>query len=277
VSLLLGVGAFAGGAWLLVEAVEGLVGVLTRWAAAAGLSGLVLAAVVLGVDFEATGAGVSAALDDLPGAALGTSVGACIFLVTVGLGLAAIVRPFALRTPAPALAAPALATALALALLSDGTLTRADGALLLVAFAPLVALLLRARRGARATGPGEEGRRLVLRLVAGLAGLVLGAELLAFGAGRVVSDLGLSETLFGLLVVAAAVSLEEVVLEMVPAHRGHPELSVGNVLGTTVFLLTASLGVIALVRPLHVPAEVRTYHGPALAAGVADGPRAPCC
>ena len=83
-----------------------------------------------------------------------------------------------------------------------------------------------------------------------------------------VDELDLSETLFGLLVVAAAVSFEEVVLEMVPAHRGHPEISVGNVLGTSVFLLTASLGVIALVQPLDVSEGIRHYHGPAMAATV---------
>jgi cation:H+ antiporter len=75
----------------------------------------------------------------------------------------------------------------------------------------------------------------------------------------------LSETVFGLLVVAAAVSFEEVVLEALPAFRGFPELSVGNALGTLVFLLTGSLGVIVLARPIDVPASVTSYHLPALA------------
>ena len=121
----------------------------------------------------------------------------------------------------------------------------------------------------RAT-PGElpaERRldRLALRLGAALAGLVIGAELLVFGTDRVVGELGLSETVFGLLVVAAAVSFEEVALEALPAYRGFPELSVGNALGTLTFLLTASLGVIVLVRPLAVPSSVTTYHAPVLA------------
>ena len=91
----------------------------------------------------------------------------------------------------------------------------------------------------------------MLRVLAGLAGLLLGAELLVFGTGRVVDELGFSETVFGLLVVGAAVSFEEVVLEALPAFRGFPELSVGNALGTLVFLLTGSLGVIVLVRPIE--------------------------
>ncbi|HTE61914.1 MAG TPA: hypothetical protein VK631_16285 [Solirubrobacteraceae bacterium] len=93
------------------------------------------------------------------------------------------------------------------------------------------------------------------KVIGGLVGLVIGAELLVFGTQRVVSELGLSETVFGLLVIGAAVSFEEVVLEALPAFRGFPELSVGNALGTLVFLLTGSLGVIVLARPIDVPAQ----------------------
>lgn len=84
---------------------EGLVKALTGWAIAAGLSGLGLSALVLGLDIESTGAGVAATLDGLPGTALGTSIGAAIFLVTVGLGLAAMAAPFSVDTPRPLLLA----------------------------------------------------------------------------------------------------------------------------------------------------------------------------
>lgn len=266
----MGLGAFAGGLWLLVESVEGLIKGLRAWAAAAGLSGVVLAAVVLGFDLESTAAGVAATLDDLPGTALGTSVGAAIFLVTAGLGIAGLVAPFAVRPPFALLGAGAAATALAIALCADGALTRLDGAILLAAFVPLVALMLSAR-SASAADPQprvDVPARPWLRLAAALAGLVVGAELLVFGTGRVIGELGVSETVFGLLVVGAAVSFEEVVLEALPAFRGFPELSVGNALGTLTFLLTGSLGTIALVRPVEVPPAVVHYHLPALALSV---------
>ena len=265
-NLVLGIATFGGGTWLLVESVEGLVKALRSWAAAAGLSGIVLSALVLGFDVESTAAGVAATLEDLPGTALGTSIGAGIFLITAGLGIAALVAPFAVRTPGALLTVAGVATALALLLSADGDLSRVDGAALLLAFLPLVAVLARNRRGTPGELPAEpRPDRLALRLGAALAGLVIGAELLVFGTERVVGELGLSETVFGLLVVAAAVSFEEVALEALPAYRGFPELSVGNALGTLTFLLTASLGVIALVRPLAVPSSVTTYHAPALA------------
>jgi cation:H+ antiporter len=266
-SLVVGIGAFGGGVWLLVESVEGLIKSLRAWALAAGLSGVLVGALVLGFDVESTAAGVAATLDDLPGTALGASVGAAIFLVTVGLGTAALIAPFAVRPPVTLMAAAAVATALAIALAADGRLSRLDGGLLLASFFPLVAAVV-LRRPPTEPQAGERPARpklLVLKVIGGLVGLVVGAELLVFGTQRVVSELGFSETVFGLLVVAAAISFEEVVLEALPAFRGFPELSVGNALGTLVFLLTGSLGVIVLARPIDVPASVTSYHLPALA------------
>jgi Ca2+/Na+ antiporter len=141
-SLVVGLGAFGGGVWLLVESVEGLIKSLHAWALAAGLSGVLVGALVLGFDVEATAAGVAATLDDLPGTALGASVGAAIFLVTVGLGTAALIAPFAVRPPVTLLAAAAAATALSITLAADGRLSRVDGGLLLASFFPLVAAVV---------------------------------------------------------------------------------------------------------------------------------------
>jgi cation:H+ antiporter len=136
-------------------------------------------------------------------------------------------------------------------------------------------VVVRRPRGAPVSvPPGAEPaparpRRLLPRVLLGLVGLVLGAELLVFGTERVVERLDVDETVFGLLVIAAAVSFEEVLLQALPAFRGFPELSVGNALGTLVFLVTGSLGVIVLVRPLDVPEAVTHYHLPALLGAVA--------
>lgn len=265
-SLAVGIAAFGGGLWLLVKSVEVLIAGLRAYALAAGLSGVLVGALVLGFDVESTAAGVAATLNDLPGTALGASVGAAIFLLSAGLGIAGLIAPFAVRPPTTLLVAGAIATGLAIVLAADGRLSRLDGALLLASFVPLVAaiVLLRPTIAAPAERSGELPKLLLLRVIGGLAGLLVGAELAVFGTQRIVSDLGFSETVFGLLIVGAAVSFEEVVLEALPAFRGFPELSVGNALGTLVFLLTGSLGVIAIARTIDVPDAVVHYHLPAL-------------
>lgn len=199
-SLAIGALAFGGGVWLLVESVEGLVKTIRAWATAIGISGMLLSALVHGLDVESTAAGVAATLDDLPGTALGTSIGAAIFLLTAGLGIAGLVAPFAVWTPPALLVAAGAGSALAIGLSADGTLSRIDGVLLALAFPPLVAVMLRTRQAPAPAAQGERPDRLVLRIGGGLVGLVVGAELLVFGTGRMVEQLGLSEAVFGLLV-----------------------------------------------------------------------------
>ena len=96
-----------------------------------------------------------------------------------------------------------------------------------------------------------------------------GAELLADGARRAVVSAHQTETFVGTVVVAIALSLEEGLIELLPAYRGVPEIAVGNVVGTTVFLLTASLGFVAVLHPLHLRPEVVTVALPATLGAVA--------
>ena len=63
-----------------------------------------------------------------------------------------------------------------------------------------------------------------------------------------------------MIIVAAAVSFEEVPRMLIPARRGHAEISVGNILGTVAFLVLFNVGLIALIQPLVIePAALRFY------------------
>lgn len=111
--------------------------------------------------------------------------------------------------------------------------------------------------------------RFVARIGVAIAGLIIGSELLIEGTKDLLQGLGWSATIFGSIVVAIAISLEEGLLELVPAHHGHPEISVGNVVGTIPFLLTGSLGLIGIIHPVAFEGSLRTFHAAALAIAVA--------
>jgi cation:H+ antiporter len=65
---------------------------------------------------------------------------------------------------------------------------------------------------------------------------------------------------FGMIIVAAAVSFEEVPRMLAPARRGHAEISVGNILGTVVFFVLFNVGLIAMIQPLSIePLVLRFY------------------
>jgi cation:H+ antiporter len=248
-------------------------------AALIGASALVVGLLATSADLESTAAGLAAARKGLDNVAAGISLGSVVFLTTAALGVAALVFPFSVRAPRFFLAAMAGSAAAAAVLLRDGHVGRIEGAILLALFVGLLAGTRRhlpaARERAEPGGAELAGStvvrtrtRFVMTVVLSLVAMSVGAELLAAGAHRAVAVAHQSETFVGTIVVAVALSLEEGLLEVLPAYRGIPKIAVGNVIGTTVFLLTASLGLVAMVHPLHVLPEVVTFHVPAMLGAV---------
>lgn len=91
----------------------------------------------------------------------------------------------------------------------------------------------------------------VLFLMASIAILWLGSKYLVESAGRIAASLGISELVIGLTVVAFGTSAPEFAVTVSAAIDGHPEISVGNILGSNVFNISFILGIVALVRAIH--------------------------
>lgn len=92
----------------------------------------------------------------------------------------------------------------------------------------------------------------ILLVVLGLALLAGGGEALVRGATTVARIAGLTPAVIGLTVVAAGTSLPELVVSIMAALRGTPDIAVGNVVGSNIFNIGAVLGAAALVAPLAV-------------------------
>ncbi len=90
----------------------------------------------------------------------------------------------------------------------------------------------------------------------GLVILALGAHWLVRGASRLATHFGVSPLLVGLTVVAYGTSSPEIVASVIAALGGHPEMTVGNVLGSNVANIGLVLGCIAIVAPMKVAASV---------------------
>jgi cation:H+ antiporter len=86
----------------------------------------------------------------------------------------------------------------------------------------------------------------------GLALLVAGAWVLLSGGSRLVRETNLLAGFVGAVILGILVSLDEVLLEVLPIRRGNPDLATGNLFGTLAAFFSGVLGVAALVRPLEV-------------------------
>lgn len=84
-------------------------------------------------------------------------------------------------------------------------------------------------------------------IIAGLIGMVIGSEFLVRSATKIAMILGISNEIIGLTLVAIGTSLPELATSVVAAKKGQADLSVGNVLGSNIFNITAIVGTAAVI------------------------------
>ena len=108
---------------------------------------------------------------------------------------------------------------------------------------------------------GNRWRSLGL-LAISLAGILAGSELLVWSSRTIMDRLGLSDTLFGMTILALLVSIEELARELPAAWKGRPEISYGNVVGSLLAFFGFNACIIALVRPVPVDPSVLTFYLP---------------
>jgi len=89
-------------------------------------------------------------------------------------------------------------------------------------------------------------------LVAGVALLGFGADLLVRGAVTLAQAAKISAAVIGLTIVSMGTSLPELTVSVAAALRGSPDLSMGNVVGSNIFNIGIVLGLSALILPMRV-------------------------
>jgi cation:H+ antiporter len=223
----------------------------------------VVTVVLSGFELENLAAGIAANAKGLPGVAAGTFLGGTTFLAAGVAGLGALIAPMRARLPFTALVWTAAAQIPLLLLRLDSTLSRLDGGLLLLWFVLALSDLALSGRSLLTADPVERRNHAFVLLVAGLAVLTLGGELLGEGLRKAVSRFGVSATLLGNTAVAASVEAEELARVALPARRGRADVALASALGTVVHFIAFNAGVIALVQPLQLDDATRHLHLPA--------------
>ena len=280
-NLILSLALFVAGLALVIYFAERLVKGVVGTSAGFGVSAFVISVLVIGFDPENLAVGAVTSYEAVSGLALGSVVGAAMVAIAFAFGLTALIAPMTFeQVPRSILAIPLLALSLFTALAWDGSLSRLDGGILLGGFAVAVASLLwLSRRGLDIEPTGEVAdtleeawrlsrwKSLGLMLLS-LVAIVVGSEMLVAGSRTIIDRLGLSDTLFGMTILAFLISVEELARELPAALKGRPEISYGNVVGSILAFFCFNAGVIALVRPVEVEPQVLRFYLPVCAVTV---------
>ena len=243
---------------LLIAGAELLVRCAVRMAANLKVRPLLIGLTVVALGSSAPQLTVSlqAALSDSTDIAVGSVIGSNIFNILVTLGLSALIIPLRVSRQLVRLDIPLmiLASGLVFALALNKQLDRLDGVILLAGLLIYLALLLRQSRHSGHHHSNHDLPRTswlhnILLMLSALALLGLAGHLLLGAAVTVATELGLSERIIGLTIIAVSTSLPELATSLIAALRGQREIAVGNVIGSNVFNLLGVLGLTALVAP----------------------------
>ena len=266
--------AFLASIWLMVEGAEKLTESFLRLSVSLGVSTFLLGYVLSGIDLENLAVGIAGAQGGLPSVALGTVIGSSTFLLTFAVGATAVLAPLRSDTPRRLLVLTFLSPVPLALLALDGTLSRTDGAILFAASLVLIAYVVHTARTHPLMKPDERKMGKALRsrpqwwapalLVGATIAIIIGAEIFQWSVKELLTILGWHAGWFGMIVVAAAVSFEEVPRMLAPARQGHTEISVGNILGTVLFFVLFNAGLIAMAYPLAVEPAVLQFYWPAM-------------
>jgi len=256
---------FLGGLLTLISGATLLVRGASRLALSLGISPLVvgLTVVAFGTSAPEMAVSVGAVLDGRVDIAIGNAVGSNILNVLFILGASALIAPLVVNIQLIRQEVPIMigASLLLLLLGLDGRISWFDGLLL---FGLLLAytgfLVVQSRRETQAAND-EYAEALapaaaatwdssplvqVSLLVAGIGALVLGSQWLVDAAVAFAKDLGVSDVVIGLTVVAAGTSLPEAATSLTAALKGERDIAVGNVVGSNTFNILGCLGLSGL-------------------------------
>lgn len=242
--------------------VKGSVGLAGRFNVSTLVVGLTV--IAFGTSGPELVVSVRAAIESVGGIAVGNVVGSNIMNIALILGICALIAPMPFSKRVRRFDLPVLtgATVLLFGLLWNGSLSRLEGMLLfscLILYtavnlftakktgSPIARKLVEEEMGERLPGLPTASALVLL----GFAALYYGSKYMVDGAVAVARDLGCSQTVIGLTVVALGTSLPELVTSVMATLKRETDLAVGTVIGSCVFNILSILGIASMIKPVR--------------------------
>ena len=244
-----------------------------------------LTVVAFGTSMPEAAISVTAAMTGANGIAVGNAIGSNMFNLLIVLGASSLIKECPITRDALRFEYP-LSVAAAGALLvmglragADGSMfgtgivSRVDGLVLLTVFTVFMVMTVKKAMkqhnreniidyygGADVGDPGacmmEEEKtpllKSIIKSIIGLAGIVLGGDMVVESASSIAEAFGIDEILIGLTIVALGTSLPELVISIVAAVKGETDIAVGNVIGSNIFNILLVLGLSTAIHPIVI-------------------------
>ncbi len=197
------------------------------------------------------------------GLSVGNAIGSNIINIALVLGLTALIAPLDIQSSILRRELPVLIVIMSVVwlLLADYDLGRLDGSLLLGGMALMLVWLTHLGIRSKDThDPMDEEYTQEIKtgmsmfqalfwLTIGAVFLLVSSRLLVWGAVAIAQELGVSDLVIGLTIVALGTSLPELAASLMGALKNEHDIAIGNIIGSNIFNLLAVLGLPGVILP----------------------------
>ena len=235
--------------------VEGASDLATKLKIPAMIIGLTI--VAFGTSAPEAAVSVSSALTGSNAIAVSNVIGSNIFNLLAVIGVTAIIYKInitkeSLRQDFPVLLGSSLL--LLLFIFTGSQISRIEGIILLVLIIVYISyLILKSKKESSNMPVGTvhlTTGRIVVYIVAGIAGIILGGNLVVESAKDIALSIGMSETLVGLTIVSIGTSLPELITSVTAAYNKKTDIAIGNAIGSNIFNVLFILGLTDTISPI---------------------------
>ncbi len=192
---------------------------------------------------------------------LGNIIGSNNFNLFIILGLSGLILPISVQSSTAWKEIPiSLAISVLLLLIvndfsfsGETVVSRLDGVIMLALFLIFIYYVFNQMKSdptIEADFVEKKTTTVIGLIIVGLAGLIIGGQLVVTNSIEIATSLGVSEKIVGLTIVAAGTSLPELVTSAVAALKKNSDIAIGNVLGSNIFNILLILSMSSLVNPV---------------------------
>lgn len=193
---------------------------------------------------------------------LGNVMGSNNFNLFIILGIAGLVYPITVQSSTAWLEIPiSLAAAIIFFLLANNyfltenlEISRGDGMLLFLLFMGFLYYVfkqIKTEQTEEVVYTHKSNKKIWGLIVMGLLGLLLGGKLVVDNSIDIATDLGVSQKIIGLTIIAAGTSLPELVTSLVAAFKKNSDIAIGNVIGSNIFNILLILSISSFIHPIR--------------------------
>lgn len=192
--------------------------------------------------------------------AIGNVVGSNIANTLLILGVCAIFSPILFTKSNVRRDVPlnlAVSLMLLLVAFTSASINRIEGVLLLAAYVAMIIFSIRNDRKAMTESEDDgakemSGLRILVWIIAGLAGLIYGGDMFVNSATSIAKAWGVSEAVIAISLVAVGTSLPELAASLASIFKGSPSIALGNIIGSNIANILLILGACSTVTPLSM-------------------------